>query len=157
MDQLSHVQPNGKAQMVDVTAKDATFRTAKAEGKVLLPKIILDLFQNGEWNSPKGAVIQTARLAGIQAVKQTSQLIPLCHPLMVSFIDVQMEIVHDGIYICSEVKCTGQTGVEMEALTGVSVAALTIYDMVKALSFEIEISGIGLIEKKGGKSDFSRK
>jgi cyclic pyranopterin phosphate synthase len=156
MNQLSHVQENGKAQMVDVTDKAATFRIAKAECCVLLPQTILDLFQDGEWNSPKGAVIQTARLAGIQAVKQTSQLIPLCHPLLISFIDVHMKLTPEGIQIQSEVKCAGKTGVEMEALTGVTVAALTIYDMVKALSFEIEITNVKLVEKKGGKSDFSR-
>jgi len=157
MDQLSHINSSGQSQMVDVSNKNSTFRIAKAEGKVSLPQAILSMFENGEWNSPKGAVIQTARLAGIQAVKQTSQLIPLCHPLFISFIDVQLHVVEDGIYIQSEVKCSGQTGVEMEALTGVSVAALTVYDMVKAMSFEIEISNIQLVKKSGGKSDYNRE
>ncbi|MFM7770027.1 MAG: cyclic pyranopterin monophosphate synthase MoaC [Bacteroidota bacterium] len=155
MNKLSHVNELGQANMVDVTNKEETFRSAKAEGTVHLPNEILSQFINGEWNSPKGAVLQTARLAGIQAVKQTSTLIPLCHPLAISFAEVNLEIRGNEVKITCEVKCSGKTGVEMEALTGVSVAALTVYDMVKAISFQSTISEIKLVEKFGGKSDFS--
>jgi cyclic pyranopterin phosphate synthase len=155
MENLSHVNEKGNAAMVDVSEKTDTLRIARAQAEIIFPENLKALFQNNEYQSPKGPVFQTARIAGIQGVKQTSSLIPLCHPLAITSIDVQIEKTEMGAHVLCTVKTFGKTGVEMEALTGASVAALTIYDMCKAMSFEMEIRGIKLIEKSGGKSTYS--
>jgi cyclic pyranopterin phosphate synthase len=149
---LTHIDAKGEARMVDVSAKPATERTAVAEGRVVMSKTTLELIVSG--NAKKGDVLGTARLAGILAAKRTSDLIPLCHPLALS--KVTVDIVTDkelpGCVVRAAVKVTGRTGVEMEALTAVSVACLTIYDMIKAVERGVHIEGIHLVEKMGGKS-----
>jgi len=154
MENLSHVNEKGNAAMVDVSQKADTLRIAKAQAEIIFPENLNALFQNNEYQSPKGPVFQTARIAGIQGVKQTSSLIPLCHPLPITGIDIQIEKTESGARILCTVKTFGKTGIEMEALTGASVAALTIYDMCKAMSFEMEIGGVRLLEKSGGKSTY---
>jgi len=153
---LSHLRASGEAHMVDVSAKPATERVALAEGRVIMNKKTLDLVRSG--NAKKGDVLGTARIAGIMAAKRTHELIPLCHPLQVS--QVEVDLVPDaklpGIKVKARVKVAGQTGVEMEALTAVSVACLTIYDMVKAVERGMRIEGIRLVEKSGGKSGHYR-
>jgi len=145
MDRLSHIGADGRAQMVDISAKPMSTRTAVAKGKIKLQRKTLDLISKDR--IAKGNVFATARLAGIQAAKQTSSLIPLCHTLPLS--DVKIDIV--GGRDCAEVTCTArtvaQTGVEMEALTGVSIALLTIYDMCKAVDKKMQITGIKLVSK----------
>src|SRR3990170_7341491 len=153
---LTHIDATGEARMVDVSEKPATARVAVAEGLVVMSKATLALIVSG--NAKKGDVLGTARVAGIMAAKRTSELIPLCHPLSLS--KVTLDITPDkkmpGCVVRAEVKVTGPTGVEMEALTAVSVACLTIYDMVKAVERGIRIEGIHLVEKKGGKSGHYR-
>jgi cyclic pyranopterin phosphate synthase len=153
---LTHIDSKGEARMVDVSEKPATERTAVAEGRVVMSKTTLELIVTG--NAKKGDVLGTARIAGIMAAKRTSELIPLCHPLALS--KVTVEIMPDtslpGCIMRATVKVTGPTGVEMEALTAVSVACLTIYDMVKAVERGVRIEGIHLVEKKGGKSGHYR-
>src|SRR6202790_2124766 len=153
---LTHIDTKGEAQMVDVTAKPATERTAVAEGRVVMSQATLELIISGD--AKKGDALGTARLAGIMAAKRTSDLIPLCHPLALS--KVTLDITPDknlpGCVVRATVKVTGPTGVEMEALTAVSVACLTIYDMIKAVERGVRIEGIHLIEKKGGKSGHYR-
>jgi cyclic pyranopterin phosphate synthase len=153
---LSHLGARGEAHMVDVSAKPATARIAVAEGRVVMTKATLDLVLRGD--AKKGDVLGAARLAGIMATKKTHELIPLCHPLPVS--KVEVDIAPDrklpGLIVRASVKVTGQTGVEMEALTAVSIACLTIYDMVKAVERGMHIEGIRLIEKRGGKSGHYR-
>jgi cyclic pyranopterin monophosphate synthase len=149
---LTHIDGKGEARMVDVSAKAATERVAVAEGRVVMSRATLELIVSG--NARKGDVLGTARIAGIMAAKRTSELIPLCHPLALS--KVELDITADaklpGCTVRATVKVTGPTGVEMEALTAVSVACLTIYDMVKAVERGVRIEGIHLVEKKGGKS-----
>ena len=149
---LSHFDAAGKAHMVDVSAKEITSRVAVAEGHIVMSPATLALVEEGR--AEKGDVLGTARLAGIMAAKRTSDLIPLCHPLPMT--KVALELVTDptlpGVRITATVKTTGQTGVEMEALTAVSVAALTVYDMTKAVQKDMEIGGIRLVLKEGGKS-----
>ena len=149
---LSHLDEKGAAHMVDVSGKAITARTAIAGGKVVMTAETLALIINGR--TPKGDVIATARLAGIMAAKRASDLIPLCHPLPISkaAIDVSPDPTLPGLEITAIVRCTGNTGVEMEALTAVSVACLTVYDMVKAVEKGVRIEAIRLIEKDGGKS-----
>jgi len=154
MENLSHVNEKGNAAMVDVSEKADTLRMAKAQAEIIFPENLNALFQNNEYQSPKGPVFQTARIAGIQGAKQTSNLIPLCHPLPITSIDIQIEKTKKGALVLCSVKTFGKTGIEMEALTGASVAALTIYDMCKAMSFEMEIQGVKLLEKSGGKSTY---
>jgi cyclic pyranopterin phosphate synthase len=153
---LSHIGRKGEARMVDVSAKDSTDRIAIAEGRVVMKKSTLDLVRKG--NAKKGDVLGAARLAGIMAAKRTHELIPLCHPLALS--KVEIDITPDralpGFVVRATVKVKGPTGVEMEALTAVSVACLTIYDMVKAVERGMRIEGIHLIEKRGGKSGHYR-
>jgi len=153
---LTHIGAKGEARMVDVSAKPATERLAVAEGRVIMSKATLALIISG--NAKKGDVLGTARVAGIMAAKRTSELIPLCHPLALS--KVTLDIVPDkslpGCVVRAAVKVTGPTGVAMEALTAVSVACLTIYDMIKAVERGVRIEGIHLIEKKGGKSGHYR-
>jgi cyclic pyranopterin phosphate synthase len=138
--------------MVDVAAKPATERVAVAEGRVVMQAATLDIVRKG--NAKKGDVLGTARIAGIQAAKRTHELIPLCHPLAISQVEVDLkpDAKLPGVVVTARVKVTGQTGVEMEALTAVSVACLTVYDMVKAVERGMRIEGIRLIEKRGGKS-----
>jgi cyclic pyranopterin phosphate synthase len=152
---LSHLDEKGKARMVDVGAKPVTDREAFAVGEITMSAAALRLIRRGE--VAKGDPLQTARLAGIMAAKQTSALIPLCHPLPLSHVSLELRPVPRGYRIEARVRTSGQTGVEMEALTAVSVAALTIYDMVKAVDKEMVIGGICLLEKKGGRSGHYRR
>ena len=149
---LTHIDGKGEARMVDVSAKPATERIAVAEGRVVMSKATLDLILSGDVK--KGDVLGTARIAGIMAAKRTSELIPLCHPLSLSkvTVDIAPDPTLSGCVVRATVKVTGPTGVEMEALTAVSVACLTIYDMVKAAERGVRIEAIHLVEKKGGKS-----
>jgi cyclic pyranopterin monophosphate synthase len=145
---LSHYDPAGRAKMVDVSAKAPTAREAEASALVVLkPEVIKALPKN-----PKGDPLEVARLAGIMAAKRTSELIPMCHPLPLSYIDVAVRLCENGVAITSKVATTAATGVEMEALTAASVAALTVYDMCKALDKSIEIRKVVLERKTGGKS-----
>lgn len=152
MSTLTHLDSKGNAKMVDVGEKASTQRVATASGRVRMAAATLDLIEAG--GHKKGDVIAIARIAGIQAAKSCSQLIPLCHPLMLTSIDVSLELARDKSSVLIEATCklNGQTGVEMEALTAVSVAALTIYDMCKAVDKNMVIEAICLQEKKGGKS-----
>lgn len=156
MKRLSHFDSDGKIKMVDVSNKAATARIARASAKVLLNAEVLKALK--EHTNPKGDPLEIARIAGIMAAKKTSDLIPLCHQLPLSKVEIKAEITDYGVYLESEAKTTAQTGVEMEALAAVSVAALTIYDMCKALDKSIIISEIQLENKSGGKSgEFKRK
>ncbi len=152
MTRFTHFDKEGKARMVDVSDKPATEREAVAGGFVSMKKSTLELIKNSKVS--KGDVLGVARVAGIMAAKRTSELIPMCHPLNLASVEIDFDIdVKDSkIYIESRAKVTGSTGVEMEALTAVSVAALTIYDMCKAVDREMIISDIMLLEKRGGKS-----
>ncbi|MGE3840249.1 MAG: cyclic pyranopterin monophosphate synthase MoaC [Vicinamibacterales bacterium] len=152
---LSHIGPDGAPRMVDVTAKAATLREAVARGRAFMAPSTRRLVEEGK--GPKGDVISVARLAGIMAAKQTSTLIPLCHPLALSAVDVQLRPRRDGFEIEARVRTAGQTGVEMEALTAVAVAALTLYDMVKAADRTVVIGEIRLIAKSGGRSGSWRR
>jgi cyclic pyranopterin phosphate synthase len=149
---LTHIAASGEANMVDVGGKADTVRIATAEGYVRMTASTLQLIREG--NAKKGDVIGTARLAGIMAAKQTSNLVPLCHPLMLTKVSVEIDedAALPGLRVTATAKLTGKTGVEMEALTAVSVACLTIYDMAKAADKAMEIGGIRLLEKSGGKS-----
>jgi cyclic pyranopterin phosphate synthase len=149
---LTHLDQEGAATMVDVSDKPVTSRTARAEGFVVMLPETLALIRQG--NAKKGDVLGTARLAGIMAAKRTHELIPLCHPLLVSKVEVEctLEDARPGIRVVAEVRVSGQTGVEMEALTAVSIACLTVYDMVKAVDRGIRIEGIRLLAKSGGRS-----
>lgn len=152
--QLSHYSPSGQAVMVDIGAKTPTRRTATASAFVELSAAVLAALPA----NPKGNPLEVARFAGIQAAKRTSDLIPMCHPLALSHVDVQAEIVAGGVRITASASTVGPTGVEMEALTAASVAALTVYDMTKALDKAILIRNIQLESKSGGKSgDFLRR
>ena len=158
MKKLTHIDSEGKARMVDVSGKAATEREAIARGFVLMRQETLQLILDK--SIPKGDVIATARIAGIMGAKKTGELIPLCHPLHLSTVAVEITIEEEEkrIRIEGRAKTVGQTGVEMEALTAVSVAALTIYDMCKAVDKEMMVSDIVLVEKRGGKSgEFIRK
>jgi len=148
--ELTHVDESGKARMVDVSEKSDTYRVAIAEGRIFMNKDILDRIEAQA--IAKGDVLAVARIAGIMAAKRTSELIPLCHIILLNKVDIEFSRFPKGINIRAEVSSTGKTGVEMEALTAVSVAALTIYDMCKAVDKGMRISDIRLIEKRGGKS-----
>ena len=152
MAKLSHINARGEAQMVDVGEKDVTLRIARAEGRITMAAATLELVRDG--TAKKGDVIATARIAGIMAAKRTHELIPLCHPLALNQVTLDFEELDDGVglQVTSQVRVGGKTGVEMEALTAVSVACLTLYDMLKAADREMEISGIRLLAKSGGKS-----
>jgi cyclic pyranopterin phosphate synthase len=154
--ELTHLGRRGEARMVDVSAKPPTERIAVAEGRVVMKKATLALVLKGD--AKKGDVLGAARLAGIMAAKKTHELIPLCHPLSISKVEVDIAPNRKlpGLRVRASVKVTGPTGVEMEALTAVSVACLTIYDMVKAVERGMRIEGIRLIEKRGGKSGHYR-
>jgi cyclic pyranopterin monophosphate synthase len=151
---LSHYDAAGQARMVDVSAKQTTKRTATASAFVELSTAVLAALPA----NPKGNPLEVARIAGIQAAKRTSELIPMCHPLPLSHVEVEVRIVTDGVRIKATAATTGQTGVEMEALTAATIAALTVYDMTKALDKSIVIRNIQLEAKSGGKSgDYKRK
>jgi cyclic pyranopterin phosphate synthase len=151
---LSHYDAAGHARMVDVSAKPATRRTATASAFVQLSSAVLAALPK----NPKGNPLEVARFAGIQAAKRTSELIPMCHPLPLTHVDVQADIMEGGVRILATAATTGQTGVEMEALTAAAVAALTVYDMTKALDKSIVIRNLQLESKTGGKSgDYKRK
>ena len=156
MSKLSHLNARGEARMVDVSDKAVTERIARAEGFVAMAPATLALIESGA--AKKGDVLATARIAGIMAAKKTHELIPLCHPLVITKATVDFESTRDpaGIRVTAEVKVSGQTGVEMEALTAVSVACLTIYDMLKAADKAMRLEGIRLVEKTGGRSGVYR-
>jgi cyclic pyranopterin phosphate synthase len=147
---LSHVGRDGAARMVDVSGKAVTLREAVARGRIRMSPDAVERIRAG--NVKKGDALQTARLAGIMAAKQTSALIPLCHPLPLSHVDVALRELEDGYEIEARARTAAQTGVEMEALTAVAVAALTVYDMIKAVDKNMVIDGIRLVEKRGGRS-----
>ncbi|MCI9577874.1 MAG: cyclic pyranopterin monophosphate synthase MoaC [Oscillibacter sp.] len=148
--ELTHVNEQGRARMVDVTQKDVTFREAQAEGRVRMSPETLALIRTG--GAPKGDVLAVAQVAGILAAKRTHELIPMCHPLRLTAVDLTFTLEEAAVHIRSKVKCKGETGVEMEALTAVSAAALTVYDMCKAVQRDMEISDIRLCRKSGGKT-----
>ena len=150
MNKLTHLDDHGSARMVDVGAKEATARTAVASGQIRMSGAALDAVRAG--NAPKGDVLGAARIAGIMAAKKTAELIPLCHPLALDAVTLDFAFEEGTIRATATASLTGKTGVEMEALTAVSVALLTIYDMAKALDKSMVIGEICLIEKRGGKS-----
>lgn len=154
--QFTHISSSGNPQMVDVSVKSVTARVAKAEATVFLGKEIMSRMTGDELITKKGPVFQTAIIAGVMAAKRTHELIPFCHPLGLEDVQVSIEAKDERAVIRTMAKVTGKTGVEMEALTAASIAALTIYDMCKALSHDIIIENIHLTEKTGGKSDFHR-
>jgi len=154
---FTHIDKSGKPQMVDVSAKAPTKRTASARASIKIPKVILDQLKDGEIISKKGPVFQTAIIAGVMSAKKTAELIPFCHPLSIEDCQVKISIVKKKIQIDTEVTTTGKTGVEMEALTAAHVAALTVYDMCKALSQDIIVEEIKLMAKTGGKKEYKRK
>ena len=155
MSQLSHYDESGRVRMVDVSEKDSSIRRAVASCRVLLSTATLNVLRSGA--NPKGDPLEVARIAGIMAAKKTSELIPLCHQIDLSNVNVSAEIRDFGVALEAEAVTNAQTGVEMEALTAVSVAALTIYDMCKAVQKDIIITEICLESKTGGKQDYSRK
>ena len=155
MKSLTHIDEQGRARMVDTSEKSATARRAVASARVLMSAETVAAIRGHQ--TPKGDPLEAARLAGIMAAKRTAELIPLCHPLPLTHVDVNARIEEFGVYLEAEVSTNAQTGVEMEALTAVSVAALTIYDMCKALDKSITISDVRLEKKSGGKSgDYQR-
>ena len=155
MTEFSHVDEKGNIKMVDVTHKLLTVRVAKAEGKInMRPKTIARIKDE---KLPKGNVLNIAKIAGIQAAKKTSGIIPLCHQINLSFVDIEFEFKSNSIWVGSSVKTKESTGVEMEALSAVSIALLAVYDMCKAVDKTMEISGVKLIEKNGGKSDYATR
>ncbi len=154
MTEFSHINDKNQPKMVNVGEKKITKRSATAKAHMFLGNQIIAHFRNNERVTKKGPVFQTAIIAGIQAVKKTAELIPMCHPLLIDGIDIDIDIVDsDHIEISCTVAIEGKTGVEMEALTGVNIAALTVYDMCKAISQKMIIKEVKLIEKFGGKSD----
>lgn len=154
MSEFSHINKSGNPKMVNVSDKKITKRTAIAKAIMFLGKEVASHFNNDELITKKGPVFQTAIIAGIQAVKKTSEIIPMCHPLMINGVDIDIQIVdEDHAEVSCKVTIEGKTGVEMEALTGASATCLTIYDMCKSISQEMVIREVRLIEKTGGKSD----
>jgi cyclic pyranopterin phosphate synthase len=152
MARLTHIDDSGSARMVDVSAKPHTERVATAAARVRCDAATFDLISRGD--APKGDVLGTARIAGIMAAKRTAELIPMCHPLPLTSVDVdlQLDATMPGVRITATARCTAQTGVEMEALTAAAVAALTVVDMAKASDRWMAVEGLGLLEKRGGKS-----
>ena len=148
--ELTHINDQGRARMVDVTDKAVTFREAEAEGRVRMARETVALIRSG--GAPKGDVLAVAQVAGIMAAKRTHELVPMCHPLRLTGVDLSFTLEEDAVHIRSKVKCKGETGVEMEALTAVSIAALTVYDMCKAVQRDMEITDVRLLRKSGGKS-----
>lgn len=157
MNSFTHLDESGKPSMVNVADKQVTLRIATARSTVSLPAVVMEQFANGDIQSKKGSVFQTAIIAGIMAAKKTGELIPLCHPLGLDNCNVQIHVNDEQeVIIDCTASLTAKTGVEMEALVGVSIAALTIYDMCKAMSHDIVIKETKLMEKTGGKRDFKR-
>lgn len=155
---FSHINKKNQPKMVNVGDKQITKRKATAKATMFLGEEIISHFQKDELITKKGPVFQTAIIAGIQAVKKTSELIPMCHPLLINGVDIDIDIVdNDHIEILCTVAIEGKTGVEMEALTGANIAALTVYDMCKAISQKMVIKEVKLIEKSGGKSDIKNE
>jgi cyclic pyranopterin monophosphate synthase len=155
LSRLTHIDETGAARMVDVAAKDETLRQATAKGQVSMQSGTLALIKDGA--AKKGDVLAAARIAGIMAAKRTAELIPLCHVLLLEAVTVEFELLADGVEISATVRTTGRTGVEMEALTAVSVAALTIYDMLKAVDRGMRIDAVRVVRKSGGASgDFAQ-
>ena len=151
---FSHLNPKGNPKMVNVSDKKITKRRAIAKATMFLGEEIITHFQNDELITKKGPVFQTAIIAGIQGVKKTSEIIPMCHPLLINGVDINIHVINsEHIEVLCEVIIEGKTGVEMEALTGVNIACLTIYDMCKSISQDIIIKEVKLLEKTGGKSD----
>ena len=148
--ELTHINEQGRARMVDVTQKEITFRQAEAEGRVRMNPETVELIRTG--GAPKGDVLAVAQVAGIMAAKRTHELIPMCHPLRLTAVDISFTLEETAVHIRSQVKCKGETGVEMEALTAASAAALTIYDMCKAVQRDMEITDLRLRRKSGGKT-----
>ena len=148
--ELTHINDEGRARMVDVSEKPSTFRRARAHGKVHMAPETLELVRTG--GMKKGDVLAVAQVAGIMAAKRTWELIPMCHPIQLTGVDISFSFEEDGISLVAETRCTGETGVEMEALTAASVASLAIYDMCKAVQRDMEIDEVCLLEKEGGKS-----
>ncbi|WP_299672420.1 cyclic pyranopterin monophosphate synthase MoaC [uncultured Polaribacter sp.] len=156
MSNFSHINKNNNPKMVNVSDKKVTKRTAVAKATMFLGKEIISQFSNDELITKKGPVFQTAIIAGIQGVKKTSELIPMCHPLFINGIDIDIEIIDsENIEVLCEVTIEGKTGVEMEALTGANITCLTIYDMCKSISQKMVIKEVKLLEKTGGKSDMN--
>jgi len=147
---LSHIDRSGRARMVDVSGKPATSRRAVAEALVRVSRRTVEMISTG--GLPKGNAIETARLAGIMAAKRTHELIPLCHQLPITHVSIEAECLDDAVRFVAEVRCSGPTGVEMEALTAAAVAGLALYDMIKAVEREAVIEGVRLLAKEGGKS-----
>ena len=150
MGELTHLDSQGLPRMVDVSAKAETLREAEAEAVLWVGTAVMKKIRSGD--TPKGNIFETARIAGIMGAKRTSDLIPLCHPLRLTHASVDLEVLDDSIVIRSKVKTLGNTGVEMEALTAASITALTLYDMLKALSKEMRLDGLRLLAKSGGRS-----
>ena len=148
--ELTHFNEQGRARMVDVSEKAQTFRVARAEATVRMAKTTMDKIKEGAIG--KGDVLAVAQVAGIMAAKKNSELIPMCHPLLLTKVDISFSIEDTALHILSEVRCRGETGVEMEALTAASVAALTVYDMCKAVQRDMRIDNVHLLYKEGGKS-----
>lgn len=157
MDKLTHVDKQGNPTMVDVSEKQVTLRTAIAESRVKLGSEIINLLKDDEIYTKKGPVFQTAIIAGVQGAKKTSELIPFCHPIGLDNCKISINIDGNDAVVKCKTTVTAKTGVEMEAITGASVAAITIYDMCKALSHNIEITDTRLLKKTGGKKDFNRE
>ena len=158
MSDFSHINSSGNPKMVNVSEKQITQRTAIAKARMYLGREVISHFTNNELVTKKGPVFQTAIIAGIQAVKKTSDLIPMCHPLLINGVDIDIKILDDEhVEVTCKVSIEGKTGVEMEALTGVSVTCLTMYDMCKRISQKMEIKTIKLMEKRGGKSDIKNE
>lgn len=155
--EFSHIDAGGNPGMVDISEKSATLRIATARGKVRLPAEVMQALQQQGFATKKGPVFQTAMIAGIMAAKKTGDLIPLCHPLGLDDVKIEIEIEGQEVVITATARINAKTGVEMEAMTAVSVAALTIYDMSKAMSQDVVIAEILLVEKKGGKHDYRRE
>ena len=148
--ELTHFNEEGRAKMVDVSEKSATVRRATAMARIRMAKTTLELIRQG--GMAKGDVLAVAQVAGIMAAKQTAQMIPMCHPLALSGVDISFRFEEEALVLRATVRCTGQTGVEMEALHAASVAALTVYDMCKAVQKDMEITDLRLLKKSGGKS-----
>lgn len=153
---LTHLTPRNQPTMVDVGDKAVTRRTASAEARILLPRAVLLALRKSGHRTKKGPIFDTAIIAGVLAAKRTAELIPFCHPLLLDNCKLEVEAAPGGIRVVCTVSVQGRTGVEMEAMTGASVAALTVYDMCKALSHDIQITQVRLLAKTGGKRDFSR-
>ena len=158
MSDFSHLNKKGNPKMVNVSDKKITKRTAIAKASMFLGATIISHFKNEELITKKGPVFQTAIIAGIQGVKKTSELIPMCHPLLINGVDIDIQIVDsENIEVFCEVSIEGRTGVEMEALTGVNITCLTIYDMCKSIHQKMVIKEVKLVEKTGGKSDIKNE